>query len=302
MLGVDIGHLPAQHGLTRHTLVGGELVTPGGDVVHARPDFDQNGRPAVSFRFNTTGARKFGDYTAENIGNPFAIVLDQEVISAPTIQSHIAGGSGIITGRFTVEETTNLAVLLRAGALPAEMTFLEERTVGPELGRDSIEAGRLASVIALVSVFVFMVLAYGLFGVFASVALVFNVLIILALLSVIGATLTLPGIAGIVLTMGMAVDANVLIYERMRDEIRAGRGPARTIEAGFERALSAIIDSNVTTLIVAIIMFILGSGAIRGFAVTLGIGILTTMFTAIYVTRLIVVTWFSWRRPKTIDV
>jgi preprotein translocase subunit SecD len=276
-------------------------VVTGEELVDARPDFHE-GAPAVAFRFNPQGARVFGDYTAENIGQLFAIVLDNEVISAPRINSHIPGGSGVITGRFTVEESTNLAVLLRAGALPAEMTFLEERTIGPELGRDSIEAGRIASLIALASVFVFMVLAYGLFGVFASVALVFNVLAILALLSLIGATLTLPGIAGIVLTMGMAVDANVLIYERMRDEIRAGKGPARTIEAGFERALSAIVDSNLTTLLVAAVMFVLGSGPIRGFAVTLGIGILTTLFTAIFVTRLIVVAWFDWRRPKTLDV
>jgi len=277
-------------------------VVTGEDLVDAKPDFDQNGRPAVAFRFNPSGGRKFGDYTAENIGNPFAIVLDGEVISAPTIQAHIAGGSGIITGNFTVEEATNLAILLRAGALPAELTFIEERTIGPELGADSIQAGRTASLIALAAVFAFMVLAYGLFGFFACIALVFNVTMIFALLSLIGATLTLPGIAGIVLTMGMAVDANVLIYERMRDEIRAGKGPARTIEAGFERALSAIIDSNLTTLLVAIIMFALGSGPIRGFAVTLGIGILTTLLSAIYVTRLIVIAWFDWRRPRTLDV
>jgi preprotein translocase subunit SecD len=300
--GIDELVLPDAEDAAQFYVVERSPVVSGDELVDARPDADQNGAPSVSFRFNVTGARAFGDYTAENIGKLFAIVLDDKVISAPEIISHIPGGAGQITGRFTVEEATNLAVLLRAGALPAEMTFLEERTVGPELGQDSIEAGRLASAVALVAVFVFMVLAYGLFGVFASIALVFNVVIILALLSLIGATLTLPGIAGIVLTMGMAVDANVLIYERMRDEIRAGRGPARTIEAGFERALSAIIDSNLTTLLVAAIMFVLGSGPIRGFAVTLGVGIITTLFTAIFVTRLIILHWFAWRRPKTLDV
>jgi preprotein translocase subunit SecD len=193
-------------------------------------------------------------------------------------------------------------VLLRSGALPAELVFLEERTIGPELGQDSIEAGRLASLVALVAVFAFMVLAYGPFGIFAAMALVANLVILLAAMSILGATLTLPGIAGIVLTMGMAVDSNVLIYERMRDEIRAGKRPAQVIDAGFARALSAIIDANVTTLIVAIVMFFLGAGPIRGFAVTLGVGILTTLFTAVFVTRLIIVVWFNWRRPKTLDI
>jgi preprotein translocase subunit SecD len=277
-------------------------VVTGEELVDAQPSFDQNGRPAVSFRFNPQGARAFGDYTAENVGSPFAIVLDDEVISAPTIQSHIPGGSGIITGQFTPEDSTELAILLRAGALPAELVFLETRTVGPELGADSIRAGQIAALFAGVAVFVFMVLAYGLFGVFASIALVFNVILLFAILSLIGATLTLPGIAGIVLTMGMAVDANVLIYERMRDEIRAGKRPAQTISAGFDNALSAIVDSNVTTLIVALIMFALGAGPTRGFAVTLGLGILTTLFSAVYITRYVIILWFGWRQPKTLDV
>ena len=210
----------------------------GEELTDAQPTFDQNGRPAVNFRFNPPGARAFGDYTAQNIGSPFAIVLDNEVISAPVIQDHIPGGSGIITGRFTVEESTNLAVLLRAGALPAELTFLEERTIGPELGQDSIDAGKLAGAVGLVAMVVFMIASYGLFGFIARRG---------ACREhrahhrdperSIGATLTLPGIAGIVLTMGMAVDANVLIFERMREELRAGRGPARAIEQGFDRAL-----------------------------------------------------------------
>ena len=277
-------------------------VVTGEELVDAQPSFDQNGRPAVSFRFNTSGARKFGNYTVENIGNPFAIVLDDEVISAPVIQSHIAGGSGIITGRFTVEETTNLAVLLRAGALPAGLDFLEERTIGPELGADSIQAGKLACVVAFAAVLGFMILSYGLFGVFANIALIVNVGLIFGLLSLIGATLTLPGIAGIVLTIGMAVDANVLIFERIREELKSARGPARAIELGYEKALSAILDANITTFITAVILFAMGSGPVRGFAITLGLGILTSVFTAIFVTRLMIVVWFENRRPKTIEV
>ncbi len=277
-------------------------VVTGEELVDAQPAFDQNGRPAVNFRFNPAGARKFGDYTAENIGSPFAIVLDEEVISAPVIQSHIPGGSGIITGRFTVEESTQLAVLLRAGALPAELSFLEERTIGPELGADSIRAGQIACIVAFAAVLVFMFLSYGLFGIFANIALIINVGLIFGLLSLIGATLTLPGIAGIVLTIGMAVDANVLIFERIREELKTARGPARAIELGYEKALSAILDANITTFITAVILFTMGSGPVQGFAVTLGLGILTSVFTAIFVTRLMVVMWFERRRPKTIEV
>ena len=256
----------------------------------------------MNFRFNTSGARKFGDYTAENIGSPFAIVLDDEVVSAPTIQSHIPGGSGIITGNFTVEESTNLAVLLRAGALPAELVFLEERTIGPELGQDSIDAGKVATAVAFAAVLAFMVLSYGLFGVFANIALIINICMIFGMLSLIGGTLTLPGIAGIVLTVGMAVDANVLIFERIREELKTSKGPARAIELGYEKALSAIIDANITTFITATILFAMGSGPVRGFAITLGLGILTSVFTAIFVTRLLVVMWFERKRPKTIEV
>lgn len=277
-------------------------VVTGEDLVDAQPSFDQNGRPAVSFRFNPSGGRRFGDYTAENIGSPFAIVLDEKVISAPVIQSHIPGGSGIITGNFTIEESTQLAVLLRAGALPAELTFLEERTIGPELGADSIEAGRLAAVVSFALVMVFMAASYGWFGMIANVALVMNVALIFGLLSAIGATLTLPGIAGIVLTIGMAVDANVLVFERIREELKIARGPARAISLGYERALSAILDSNITTFITAVILFAAGSGPVRGFAITLGFGILTSVFTAYFVTRLMIVMWFERRRPKTVTV
>ena len=284
-----------------YTLIAAPVVT-GEELVDAQPSFDQNNRPAVNFRFNPTGARAFGDYTRDNIGSPFAIVLDGEVISAPVIQSHIPGGSCIITGSFTVEESTNLAVLLRAGALPAGLEFLEERTIGPELGADSIKAGQIACIVAGVAVLIFMVLSYGLFGIFANVALLINVGLIFGLLSLVGATLTLPGIAGIVLTIGMAVDANVLVFERIREEIRAGKGPARSIELGYEKAISAITDANVTTFITAVILFAMGSGPVRGFAITLGLGILTSVFTAIFVTRLLVVIWFDRARPKKIEV
>ena len=278
--------------LDRNPVVRGEA------LVDAQPAFDQNGRPAVSFRFDASGARVFGAFTAANIGSPFAIVLDGEVISAPVIQSHIPGGSGIITGSFTVEESTELAVLLRAGALPAGMTFLEERTIGPELGQDSIEAGQRAAAIGLVAVAGFMVACYGGFGLMANLALALNMALLLAALSVMGAVLTLPGIAGIVLTMGMAVDANVLIFERIREELRGGRSPGRAIQIGFDKALSAIMDSNITGLLTALIMFAVGSGPVRGFAVTLGLGILTSMFTAVYVTRAIIEIWLRWRQPK----
>ncbi len=277
-------------------------VVSGENLVDAQPAFDQNNRPSVSFRFDAAGARVFGDYTAANIGKPFAIVLDGAVISAPVIQSHIAGGSGIITGQFTVEGSTELAVLLRAGALPAGMTFLEERTIGPELGADSIEAGQRAAIIGMVAVVAFMVACYGGFGLVATLALGLNMGLLLAALSVMGATLTLPGIAGIVLTMGMAVDANVLIFERIREELRQGRAPGRAIEIGFQKALSAIMDSNITGLLTALIMFAIGSGPVRGFAVTLGLGILTSMFTAVYVTRLIIETWMQWKRPRSITL
>ena len=277
-------------------------VVSGESLTDAQPSFDQNNRPAVNFRFNPSGARAFGDYTAANIGAPFAIVLDDEVISAPTIQSHIPGGSGIITGNFTLEESTNLALLLRAGALPAKMVFLEERTVGPELGQDSIDAGRMAAFVAMVAVVLFMWASYGLFGLFANLALALNMALIFGFLSLIGGTLTLPGIAGIVLTIGMAVDANVLVFERIREELRSQKNPARAIELGYERALSAIVDANITTFITATVLFMAGSGPVRGFAVTLGVGIIASVFTAIYVTRAIISVWFAWRRPKTIIV
>ena len=278
-------------------------VVSGEDLSNAKGDFDQNGRPAVAFKFDASGARRFGDYTAANIGSPFAIVLDGKVISAPVIQSHIAGGSGIITGNFSVEEANRLAVLLSAGTLPASMKFLEERTIGPELGQDSIDAGRLATLVGAGAVSLLMIVSYGLFGVIAVVTLAVNMGLIFGVMSLIGATLTLPGIAGLVLTIGMAVDANVLIYERIRDELKAGAKSATSaIELGFERALSAIVDANVTTLITAGVLFFLGAGPVRGFAVALAIGIVTSVFTATNVTKLIVTWWYHRFKPQTLVV
>ncbi|RNF35647.1 protein translocase subunit SecD [Paracoccus methylarcula] len=277
-------------------------VVTGEELTDALPSTDQNGLPAVDFRFNPTGARKFGAYTAANIHQPFAIVLDDEVISAPEIQQAITTGSGMISGSMTFDEANELAILLRAGALPAELTFLEERTVGPELGQDSIDAGKIASMVGFIAVIVLMVLSYGMFGVFASIALAINMGLIFGVLSMIGATLTLPGIAGIVLTIGMAVDANVLVFERIREELKTARGPARAIELGYEKAMSAIVDANITTLIIAAILFVLGSGPVKGFAVTLTIGIVTSVFTALWVTRLMTVTWFERARPRQIEV
>ncbi|MFD1794394.1 protein translocase subunit SecD [Paracoccus aurantiacus] len=277
-------------------------VVTGEELTNARPSFDQNSQPAVDFTFNAGGARKFGAYTAANIGQPFAIVLDNEVISAPVIRDAITTGSGQISGSMDVAGSTQLAVLLRAGALPAELTFLEERTIGPELGQDSIDAGKIASIVGLIAVVVLMVASYGLFGVFASVALLLNVGLIFGVLSMIGATLTLPGIAGIVLTIGMAVDANVLVFERIREELTRSKGPAKAIDLGYRHAMSAIVDANVTTLIIAAILFFLGSGPVKGFAVTLAIGIVTSVFTALWVTRLLMVVWFDRTRPKKIEV
>ena len=264
-------------------------VVPGDLLIDAQPSFQDN-RPVVSFRFNGAGARRFLDLTGKHIGEPLAIVLDGKVISAPTIQAAI-GANGIITGQFSVQRTQTLSLLLRSGALPAPVEVIQEASVGPGLGRDSIEAGKIACIVAFVGVAVFMALSYGLFGVFAGIALVLNGGMIIGALSALQATLTLPGIAGIVLTIGMAVDANVLIFERIREEIAVGQSPVAAIDGGYRRALSSIIDSQVTTLIAAVILFAMGSGPIRGFSVTLTIGIITSLFTAIWVTRLMVVTW-----------
>jgi preprotein translocase subunit SecD len=280
-----------------------QVLVSGGDLTDAQPGFDQrSGEPIVSFRFNTSGSRKFAQATSENVGQPFAIVLDNEVISAPVIREPITGGSGQISGSFTVQQVNDLAILLRAGALPAPLTVIEERTVGPGLGQDSIEKGELAAYVGSIMVIVFMLVTYRLFGVFANIAVAINVAMIFGVLSLLNATLTLPGIAGIVLTVGIAVDSNVLIYERIREELRGGRNAISAIDAGFKRALSTILDSNITTFIAAAVLFYIGTGPVRGFAVTLGIGIITTVFTAFTLTRLIVAGWVRWKRPQTVPI
>ena len=280
-----------------------QVLVSGGDLTDAQPGFDQrSSEPIVSFRFNTSGARKFSQATSENVGQPFAIVLDNKVISAPVIREPITGGSGQISGSFTVQAANDLAILLRAGALPAPLTVIEQRTVGPGLGQDSIEKGELAAYVGSIMVIMFMLVTYRLFGVFANVAVAVNVAMIFGVLSLLNATLTLPGIAGIVLTVGIAVDSNVLIYERIREELRGGRTAISAIDAGFKRALSTILDSNITTFIAAAVLFYIGTGPVRGFAVTLGIGIITTVFTAFTLTRLIVATWVRWKRPQSVPI
>ena len=280
-----------------------QVLVSGGELTDAQPGFDQrSGEPIVSFRFNTSGSRKFAQATSENVGQPFAIVLDNKVISAPVIREPITGGSGQISGSFTVQAANDLSILLRAGALPAKLTVIEQRTVGPGLGQDSIEKGELAAYVGSILVIVFMLLTYRLFGVFANIAVAINVAMIFGILSLLNATLTLPGIAGIVLTVGIAVDSNVLIYERIREELRGGRTAISAIDAGFRRALSTILDSNITTFIAAAVLFYIGTGPVRGFAVTLGIGIITTVFTAFTLTSLIVAGWVRWKRPKTVPI
>jgi preprotein translocase subunit SecD len=274
----------------------------GDMLIDAHPTYDQDGNPAVGFRFNTTGARKFGEITAQNTGKLFAIVLDNKIITYPRINGPILGGSGIITGGFTTQEANDLSLLLRAGALPAPLKIIEERSVGPSLGADSIAAGTKASIIGIGLVVIFMALFYGLFGIFADIAMIVNAFMTLALLSLFEATLTLPGIAGIVLTVGMAVDANVLIYERMREEVRNGKSPYAAIEDGFRLAFGTIFDSHVTTLVAALILYQFGTGTVKGFAVTLAIGIICSLYTAVLVTRLMVVTWLKVKRPKVLPI
>jgi protein-export membrane protein SecD len=287
---------PNAYLVKKRIMVGGDTLTK------AQATQTQNNDWAISFEFDAAGARRFGDATRENVGKPFAIVLDNKVISAPVIREPITGGRGEITGSFTVQSASDLALLLRAGALPAPITILEERTVGAELGADSIHAGAVASIVGVVLVIVFMFLFYGLFGLFADIALLFNLCLMLGALSLLGATLTLPGIAGIALTMGMAVDANVLIYERIREEVRGGRSMLSSLEAGFTRAFGTILDSHVTTLVAGLLLFMLGSGPIKGFAVTLSIGVLTSLFSAILVTRLQIVTWVRRWKPREIPL
>lgn len=292
-----------KHKPPRPYLVENHVAVSGADLIDAQPSFDgRTGLPIVTFRFNSEGSRHFADITRANVGRPFAIVLDNEVISAPVIREPIVGGSGEISGDFTVEQANDLAVLLRAGALPAPLTIIEERTVGPGLGQDSIRSGELAAAVGAALVASFMLVTYGLFGLFAIIAVTVNVIMIFGVLSLLNATLTLPGIAGIVLTVGIAVDSNVLSYERIREEFHHGRSTINAIDAGFRRSLATILDSNITTFIAATVLFFIGTGPVRGFAVTLGVGIVTTLFTAFTLTRLIIAWWVSSARPKTIPI
>ena len=288
---------PPNYQLRRRVEVSGDR------LVDAQPSYDQRtGEPVVSFRFDRQGAKQFGDVTVANVNKPFAIVLDNKVISAPVIREPIMGGNGQISGNFTTKEAQDLSLLLRAGALPAPVTFLEERTVGPDLGSDSIQAGTIACLIGYALIVVLMIAGYGIFGIIANIALLLNLVFTLAIMSMFGATLTLPGIAGMVLGLAMAVDANVLIYERMREEADRGRSVFPAVDAAFQRAYGTILDSNLTTLIAAVLLYIFGSGPVRGFAVTLAIGIACSMFTAVTVTKLMCVSFVAWRRPKVLPV
>jgi SecD/SecF fusion protein len=296
----DFENLPQQQGgqipVQKNVMVAGE------DLVDAKAGFDQNNQPDVNFRFNLNGGQKFGRVTSENVGRPFAIVLDGKVISAPRILGPITGGSGQITGNFSVEEADNLSVLLRAGALPAKLTIVEERTVGPGLGQDSIDAGKRAALVGGLLVVCYMLATYGIFGVFADVALAVHILFIFASMALLGATLTLPGIAGVVFTIGMAVDSNVLIYERIREEAHMGRSIISALDAGFKRAFATIIDSNVTMFVAAVILYLFGSGPVRGFAVSLGLGILTSVVTAVTMTRMMIALWYRYKRPTKLPI
>jgi preprotein translocase subunit SecD len=284
-------------------LVQKRVAVSGENLVDAQPAFDRNtGLPIVTFRFDTPGARRFAEVTRDNVGRPFAIVLDNEVISAPVIREPITGGAGEISGNFTVQQANDLAILLRAGALPAPLTVVEERTVGPGLGQDSIKAGEIASAVGAFLVAGFMLASYGLFGLIADIAVVVNVTMLIGVLSFLDATLTLPGMCGIVLTMGIAVDSNVLIYERIREETRHGRSAINAIDTGFRRALATILDSNITTFIATAVLYFIGTGPVRGFAVTLGVGIVTTLFTAFTLTRLIIAWWIQLIRPRQIQI
>ncbi|ACB94644.1 protein translocase subunit SecD [Beijerinckia indica] len=279
------------------------VMVQGEDLTDAQPGFDSRTQePVVNFRFNIRGGQKFGEVTAANVGRPFAIVLDGKVISAPRIKGPITGGQGEISGSFTVEQANNLAILLRAGALPAKLSIVEERTVGPGLGQDSINAGKRAAYVGAALVALYMLVTYGIFGVFANLALLVHIAFIFAGLVLLGATLTLPGIAGIVLTIGMAVDSNVLIYERIREEAHAGRSIVSALDAGFNRAFATIVDSNVTMFVAAAILYFLGSGPVRGFAVSLALGILTTIVTAVTMTRMMITLWYRSKRPTQLPI
>jgi protein-export membrane protein SecD len=279
-----------------------DAIITGADLSGATQDFDQRNRPSISFQLHPAGAQRFGRATAANVGRPFAIVLDDRIVSAPTIQSPIMTGNGQITGSFTIESAEQLAIVLRSGALPAKLRVADRRVVDASLGADSIRAGVMATIVGLILITIFMLTAYGLLGLFALIAVYFNLILLIGILSGFGATLTLPGIAGILLTMGMSVDANVLQFERIREEKRAGRSPITSVEAGFDHSFSTIIDANMTHFIAGVVMFMLGAGPIRGFAITLAIGIATSLFTSVMLARLLLTLWLKWTRPKYIPI
>lgn len=296
-------YLPMQDQPNTKIAVRRRVAVDGANLSDAQAGQDQQtGQWVVNFTFNSVGSREFGDITRANVGRPFAIVLDNQVISAPVIREPILGGRGQISGNFTPQSATNLALLLRAGALPAPLKVVEQQSVGPELGADAIRAGTLSLVIGFALVIIFMGLFYGLFGWIADVALVVNLIILLALLSILQATLTLPGMAGILLTLGMAVDANILINERIREEVRRGQRPLAAMELGFKHAYGTIVDSNATTLLAHVMLFIFGSGPVRGFAITISLGIISTLFTATLVARLMMARWYVSMRPAALPV
>jgi preprotein translocase subunit SecD len=278
------------------------VIVSGDQLENARQGFDQDGRPVVEIKFNSDGARRFGRVTQENVGKPFAIILDDKVLSAPNINEPILGGSAQISGGFTVQTANDLAISLASGKLPVKLNVIEERTVGPDLGADSIHKGVIASLVGTAGVILFMLVTYGRFGVYANIALVVNGFLILGIMSVFNATLTLPGIAGFVLTIGAAVDANVLINERIREEHRRGRKIIESVDIGYREAMHAIYDANVTHVISAALMAYFGSGPVRGFAVVLLIGVVTSVFTAVFFTRMLVAVWLRNKRPKTLPI
>ncbi|MDP3745789.1 MAG: protein translocase subunit SecD [Phenylobacterium sp.] len=296
--------LPSEDGYSTILLVKKRALVTGEMLTDAQQSFEQQtGAPVVSFRFNGQGARRFADATTQNVNRRFAIILDGKVISAPSINEPITGGSGQISGNFTTESANDLALLLRAGALPAPLNVEEQRTVGAELGADAVRAGMISTIVGFVAILIFMLLSYGLlFGGISVIALLANALLIVAVMSLFQATLTLPGIAGLILTLAVAVDANVLIYERMRDELRSGRSVISAMDAGFSRAMTTIIDANVTTILAALIMFQFGAGPVKGFAWTLSIGVVTSVFTAVLITQFLLALWFRTARPKTLPI
>ncbi|HSQ99714.1 MAG TPA: protein translocase subunit SecD [Sphingomicrobium sp.] len=278
------------------------VMVSGDQLTDAKQSFDQDGRPDIDITFNTAGARRFGRVTQENVGKPFAIILDDKVLSAPNINEPILGGRAQISGSFTVQSAHDLAVSLASGKLPVKLNVIEERTVSAELGQDSIHKGVIASIVSVLAVIVFMLVTYGRFGVYATIALIVNAFLILGIMALFNATLTLPGIAGFILTIGAAVDANVLINERIREEIRRGRRLIDAVETGYHEAFRAIFDANVTHVISAAIMAYFGSGPVRGFAVVLLIGVVTSVFTAVYFTRMLVALWIRRERPRVLHI